>query len=143
MTVSSDREDHVRVTADGAELDAPLSQALRTVHDEGGHVDGIAMQGQWALTEYGDRDYDHPDTRPRMRGWLHLFAFFGSIAAAAVLIPVAFAQGARAGWPVAVYCLTILGLFGVSALYHRRRWSPRGWQLMKAGEPSMRFLVLA
>ena len=87
--------------------------------------------------------YDHPDTRPRMRGWLHLFAFFGSIVAAAVLIPLAFALGPRAGWPVTVYCLTILGLFGVSALYHRRRWSPRGWALMKRADHSMIFLFIA
>jgi hemolysin III len=78
-----------------------------------------------------------------MRGWLHLFAFFGSIVAAAVLIPLAFVQGARAGVAVSVYCLTILGLFGVSALYHRRRWSPRGWKLMKRADHSMIFLFIA
>jgi len=143
MTVSSDRGDNVRISADGAELEAPLDEGLRTVRAEGEDVDGVAMQGQWALSEYGDRDYDHPDTRPRMRGWLHLFAFFGSIVAAAVLIPLAFAEGARAGWPVTIYCLTILGLFGVSALYHRRRWSPRGWQLMKRADHSMIFVFIA
>jgi hemolysin III len=44
---------------------------------------------------------------------------------------------------VAVYCLTILGLFGVSALYHRRRWSPRGWKLMKRADHSMIFVFIA
>jgi hemolysin III len=143
MTVSSDRQEQVRVSADGAELEAPLGEALRTVHAESEQVDSVARQGTWALTEYGDPDYDHPDTRPRMRGWLHLFAFFGAIVAAAVLIPLAFVQGARAGVPVTVYCLTILGLFGVSALYHRRRWSPRGWKLMKRADHSMIFLFIA
>ena len=143
MTVSSDREDHVRVSADGAELQAPLGEALNAVSDEGARVEAITRPGEWALAEYGDKDYDHPDTRPRMRGWLHLFAFFGAIVAAAVLIPVAFAQGPRAGVPVTVYCLTILGLFGVSALYHRRRWSPRGWKLMKRADHSMIFLFIA
>ena len=51
--------------------------------------------------------------------------------------------GPRAGFSVAVYCLTILGLFGVSALYHRRRWSPRGWQIMKRLDHSMIFLFIA
>src|SRR3712207_309592 len=125
MTVPPGRTDDVRVRADGAELQAPLEEALHAVDGEGVQVEEVLRQGQWALTEYGDRDYDHPDTRPRMRGWLHLFAFFGSIVAAAVLIPLAFVEGARAGVAVTVYCLTILGLFGVSALYHRRRWSPR------------------
>src|SRR4051812_46662676 len=112
MSVSSDPRDSVRVSADGAELEAPLAEALHTVREEGVPVDGVARQGQWALTDYGDTDYDHPDTRPRMRGWLHLFAFFGAIVAAAVLIPLAFTQGPRAGVPVSVYCVTILGLFG-------------------------------
>src|SRR3954467_12436761 len=143
MSVTSDREDHVRVRADGAQLEAPLGEALSTVREEGEQVEAVDRQGTWTLTEYGDKDYDHPDTRPRMRGWLHLFAFFGSIAAAGVLIPLAFAHGARAGVAVSVYCLTILGLFGVSALYHRRRWSPRGWKLMKRADHSMIFLFIA
>jgi hemolysin III len=143
MTSSSDRGDDVRVTADGAELQAPLGQALTAVREEGEQVEAVTHQGQYLLTDYGDADYDHPDTRPRMRGWLHLFAFFGAIVAGAVLIPLAFAQGARAGWPVSLYCLTILGLFGVSAAYHRRRWSPRGWKLMKRADHSMIFLFIA
>jgi hemolysin III len=146
MSVSSDHEDSVQVSADGARLEAPLDEALAVVHAEGEQVEqveALQRQGRWSLTEYGDKDYDHPDTRPRMRGWLHLFAFFGSIVAAAVLIPLAFVQGARAGVAVSVYCLTILGLFGVSALYHRRRWSPRGWKLMKRADHSMIFLFIA
>jgi len=143
MTASSDHGDDVRISADGAELQAPLGQALTAVREEGEQLEGVTHQGEHLLTDYGDADYDHPDTRPRMRGWLHLFAFFGSIVAAAVLIPLAFVQGARAGWPVTVYCLTILGLFGVSATYHRRRWSPRGWKWMKRADHSMIFLFIA
>ena len=143
MSVSSNRGEHARVSADEAELEGPLGEALATVEAEGERVQDVERQGEWALSEYGDRDYDHPDTRPRMRGWLHLFAFFGSIVAAGVLIPLAAIEGARAGWSVAVYCVTILGLFGVSALYHRRRWSPRGWALMKRADHSMIFLFIA
>jgi hemolysin III len=143
MSASLDPREHARVRADGAEIEAPLDQALQTVDREGVPVEEIERQGPHALSEYGDRDYDHPDTRPRMRGWLHLFAFFGAIGAAAVLIPVAAVHGPRAGIPVSIYCLTILGLFGVSALYHRRRWSPRGWQLMKRADHSMIFLFIA
>jgi hemolysin III len=124
-------------------MEAPLGQALRTVQREGAEVEAVQQQGEWALAAYGDKDYDHPDTRPRMRGWLHLFAFFGSIVAAAVLIPLASVLGPRAGLSVALYCVTILGLFGVSALYHRRRWSPRGWKLMKRADHSMIFLFIA
>jgi hemolysin III len=143
MSASLDPSEPALVRADSAELQAPLDQALRAVAQEDVPVEAVTHQGEWALTDYGDREYDHPDTRPRMRGWLHLFAFFGAIVAAAVLIPLAFVHGPRAGWPVTVYCLTILGLFGVSALYHRRRWSPRGWKLMKRADHSMIFLFIA
>ena len=138
MTLSPDRGGRARVTADGAQLEAPRGQAVTAVREEGEQVERA-----WTAADFSDSDWEHPDTRPRMRGWLHLFAFFGSIVAAAVLIPLAFVQGARAGWPVTVYCLTILGLFGVSALYHRRRWSPRGWKLMKRADHSMIFLFIA
>src|SRR3712207_3825255 len=125
MSAPADHRDNARVRADGAELEAPLDEAVGTVLAEGERVEAVQEDGQWTVADYGDRDFTHPDTRPRMRGWLHLFAFFGSIVAAAVLIPLAFVEGTRAGVAVTVYCLTILGLFGVSALYHRRRWSPR------------------
>jgi hemolysin III len=143
MSAPPDRHRTAHVQADGAGLDGPLDEALATVRAEGEQVESVQQDGEWAVADYGDRDYDHPDTRPRMRGWLHLFAFFGSILAAAALIPLASVQGARAGLSVALYCLTILGLFGVSALYHRRRWSPRGWKLMKRADHSMIFLFIA
>ena len=78
-----------------------------------------------------------------MRGWLHLFSFFGAIVAGAVLIPLASAGACAPASRSALYCLTICGLFGVSALYHRRRWSPRGWRIMKRLDHSMIFLFIA
>src|SRR3712207_9130785 len=92
----------VRVVADAAELEAPGAEAVATVLSEGEQVERT-----WSAEEFGDRDWDHPDTRPRMRGWLHLFAFFGAIVAGAVLIPLGFVLGARAGVSVTVYCVTI------------------------------------
>src|SRR3954467_10627643 len=128
----------VRVEADGAELEAPRAQAVGTVLAEGEHGE---REGDAA--DFDDAAWAPPDTRPRMRGWLHLFAFFGAIVAGAVLIPLAAVLGPRAGFSVAVYCLTICGLFGISALYHRRRWSPRGWKIMKRLDHSMIFLFIA
>src|SRR5918998_128595 len=66
-----------------------------------------------------------------------------AVTAVTVLIPLASVEGARAGFSVALYCLTICGLFGISALYHRRRWSPRGWKIMKRLDHSMIFLLIA
>src|SRR3954466_9996794 len=129
----------VRAEADGAELEAPSAQtAVTAVLEEGAQVERA-----WTAADFGDPDWDPPDTRPRLRGWLHLFAFFGAIVAGAVLIPLAPALRARAGFSVTVYCLTICGLFGISALYHRRRWSPRGWKIMKRLDHSMIFLFIA
>src|SRR3712207_3459509 len=138
MDPAADDRTPVRVEADGAELEAPRDQAVTAVLDEGERVERT-----WTAEDFGDKDWDHPDTRPRMRGYLHLFSFFGAIVAGAVLIPLAALLGARAGFSVAVYCATICGLFGVSALYHRRRWSPRGWKIMKRLDHSMIFLFIA
>ena len=138
MTSSSDEREPVLVEAGEAQVQAPRGEAITAVLEEGERVDHV-----WTRGDFGDKDWDHPDTRPRLRGWLHLFAFFGAIAAGAVLVPLASVLGARAGWSVAVYSLTICGLFGVSALYHRRRWSPRGWKIMKRLDHSMIFLFIA
>src|SRR5918998_5541493 len=116
-TLPDDRE-HVRVQSDGAEIEAPRGPAVAAVLDEGQQVERT-----WTAEDFDDDDWDHPDTRPRMRGWLHLFAFFGAIVAGAVLIPLASVLGARSGFSVAIYSATICGFFGISALYHRRRWS--------------------
>ena len=80
---------------------------------------------------------------PRLRGWLHTGSFFGSVVTAAVLVPLAAAQGARAGFSVAVYCLSVSLLFGTSALYHRRAWTTRGWMVMKRLDHSMIFVLIA
>jgi hemolysin III len=42
-----------------------------------------------------------------------------------------------------VYSLTVCGLFGVSALYHRRIWSERGYQIMRRLDHSMIFIFIA
>jgi hemolysin III len=138
MDPADDAQDPVRVEADGAELEAPMGQAATTVLKEGERIERA-----WTAADFADDDWDHPDTRPKLRGWLHLWAFVGAIVLGAVLIPLASVLGARAGVSVAVYSLTICGLFGISALYHRRRWSPRGWKIMKRLDHSMIFLFIA
>src|SRR4051812_13702485 len=138
MSALPEENEQVRAEADDAELEGPRTDAMTAVLEEGDRPQHV-----WTSADFADGDWEHPDTRPRMRGWLHLFAFFGAIVAGAVLVPLASVLGARAGFSVAVYCLTICGLFGVSALYHRRRWSPRGWKIMKRLDHSMIFLFIA
>ncbi|HEX5541404.1 MAG TPA: hemolysin III family protein [Micromonospora sp.] len=82
--------------------------------------------------------------KPRMRGWLHAYAFFIAAVCGIVLCAIA---ASRPGWaPLlssAVYSLTVCGLFGTSALYHRRVWSERGYQIMRRLDHSMIFLFIA
>lgn len=66
-----------------------------------------------------------------MRGWIHLVAFVVSVVAGAALVGVAvFAGPDHAAWSTTLYALGLSALFGVSALYHRRRWTgtrSRAW----------------
>ncbi len=85
--------------------------------------------------------------KPRMRGWLHTYAFFVALAAGVVLTTLAATTGDRSGWKAAlacaIYSVTVCGLFGTSALYHRRVWSPRGFQIMRRLDHSMIFVFIA
>jgi hemolysin III len=86
-----------------------------------------------------------PHIKPRMRGWLHFWSFAGSIAACATMIAVsASLVGGGAALAASVYSATILGLFGTSALYHRRTWrTPRSRAVMRRLDHSMIFLFIA
>src|SRR5918999_5849772 len=86
-----------------------------------------------------------PGLRPRLRGWLHLWSFVVSVATGATLIALAASTvSAKAALATSVYGATVLGLFGVSALYHRRWWvSLRVREWMKRLDHSMIFLFIA
>jgi hemolysin III len=75
--------------------------------------------------------------KPRMRGWLHFYAFFTALACGIVLTALAPLAS------VAIYSISVCGLFGVSALYHRRVWTPRGYQIMRRLDHAMIFIFIA
>ena len=83
--------------------------------------------------------------RPRLRGWLHLWAFAVSVAAGIVLVSVVGAtRGAEAGLATAVYALTVCLLFGTSAVYHRVRWTRASRHALLARlDHSMIFVFIA
>lgn len=82
--------------------------------------------------------------KPLLRGWLHTYAFFVAAICGIVLSSLAATRpGIAPLVSVAVYSVSVCGLFGVSALYHRRVWSPRGYQLMRRLDHSMIFLFIA
>jgi hemolysin III len=61
--------------------------------------------------------------KPRLRGISHRYAFFVSIVFAVVII--AAAPSGLATFGVVVYGVTMVGMFGASALYHGPNWSVR------------------
>ncbi len=83
--------------------------------------------------------------RPRLRGWLHLWAFAVSVAAGVVLVAVTGAtRGSEAGLATAVYALTVCLLFGTSAVYHRVRWARESRHALVARlDHSMIFVFIA
>jgi hemolysin III len=82
--------------------------------------------------------------KPRLRGRLHQYAFFVALVCGVVLCSIA---ATRPGWSPFLSCLiysvTVCGLFGISALYHRRTWSERGYQIMRRMDHSMIFIFIA
>lgn len=82
--------------------------------------------------------------RPRLRGWLHAWAFGAAVVAGLVLCGLAAEHG---GGPAlrscAIYAASMAALFGVSALYHRRRWTPRGLAMMQRLDHAMIFVFIA
>jgi hemolysin III len=82
--------------------------------------------------------------KPRMRGLLHAYAFFVAAVCGLVLCALAATRpGSAAVISCLIYSPTVCALFGVSALYHRRVWSERGYQLMRRLDHSMIFVFIA
>ena len=79
--------------------------------------------------------------KPRLRGVLHQYSFFVALAGGAVLIIVA--HGARTRVAMTVYALSVAGLLGTSALYHRREWTNRARMWMRRLDHSMIFVLIA
>ncbi len=80
--------------------------------------------------------------KPRLRGVLHKWACLASVPLGVAL--VVGAEGVRARVAVTVYAVSLVALFGVSALYHRITWrslSARRW--MRRLDHAMIFVLIA
>ncbi|MGH3660579.1 MAG: PAQR family membrane homeostasis protein TrhA [Micromonosporaceae bacterium] len=84
-----------------------------------------------------------PLGRPRLRGWLHLNGAVVAVVCSAVLIPLAATVSGLAVAAAAVYAFGVSACFGISALYHRRIWGPRGYQWMRRLDHAAIFLLIA
>jgi hemolysin III len=82
--------------------------------------------------------------KPRMRGWLHAYAAGVALIAGIVLSAIAATRpGVAPLVSCSIYAVTVVALFGVSALYHRRVWTPRAYALMRRLDHSMIFVFIA
>lgn len=81
------------------------------------------------------------EAKPLMRGWLHTGMFPAVVIAGLVLM--AFTDSTRARVACGVYILTACLLFGVSAVYHRGTWGPRGEAVLRRLDHANIFLIIA
>lgn len=82
-----------------------------------------------------------PRVKPRLRGVQHEVAFY--LSPLLSLLLWLRADGAVARLAVAVYAVAMSGLFGVSALFHRRHWNPVARLHLRRLDHSMIFLAIA
>jgi len=84
-------------------------------------------------------------TKPRARGWIHLVSAIVAFAAGASLIAVSWPlAGLKAGLATLVYTNSVVGMFTVSAIYHRVTWKTAAARMsMKRLDHSMIFVLIA
>lgn len=79
--------------------------------------------------------------KPMMRGWLHMGMFPAVVISGIVLIVMADSTKARVA--CAIYVVTACLLFGVSGVYHRGTWGPRGEAVLRRLDHANIFLIIA
>ncbi len=119
----------------------PSDPGLETAY---GAVRDGAAAASLAAGRAADRAKGHVRdlVKPRLRGVIHQYAIVFAFAVGAVLVPLAPAGLPRLG--SVVYAVCTVGLFGVSATYHRVTWrSARARTLMKRADHAMIFIFIA
>ena len=87
------------------------------------------------------RDPDHPLYKPRLRGWTH--AVMAPLTLAAGIVLIVLAPTATLRWASAVYAVTGLLLFAVSATYHLVQWNEVVSRVLKRLDHTNIMLVIA
>ncbi len=88
-------------------------------------------------------DGDRPVTKqkPILRGWIHLGMFVVALVAGPLLIAQAPTLGATL--VLTIYVLSVVALFGISAAFHRKDWSPDARRWMRRADHSAIFVAIA
>lgn len=84
-----------------------------------------------------------PEGKPRLRGVIHTYGAVIAAVAGIPLVTAGFLESAAAGLALLVYAITVIGVFGVSAAYHRGPWSDATRIWMKRADHSMIFVFIA
>lgn len=79
--------------------------------------------------------------KPLARGYLHLTAFFIALCACTILI--IYSNGAYAIIASVIYSISLIGQYGVSALYHTRMWSRQKYLLLRRIDHAAIFVLIA
>jgi hemolysin III len=79
--------------------------------------------------------------KPLLRGYIHQAAFYLAFGACCILISVS--HGTRAISANIIYSVTLMGLYAISAFYHRPMWGYRGYELMRRIDHAAIFGLIA
>lgn len=84
---------------------------------------------------------NQPLTKPLLRGHSHQAAFFFALGACTMLV----SQATNSTNMVAaiIYSLSCIGLFGISALYHRPTWNPKQRMWMRKLDHAAIYILIA
>lgn len=101
---------------------------------------GVAARPPTADVLYDSRrDAYYP--KPLLRGWLHLLWFEVSLVFGTLLL--ARTHGTARLTASAIYAASVIGMFGVSALYHRGNWSATWRRRLQRADQAMIFFLIA
>jgi len=79
--------------------------------------------------------------KPSWRGRIHLVAFLVSIPAGVALVLLSRGVSAHVG--AAIFAVSLIGLFGVSAIYHTGDWAPDVRARLRRMDHAMIFVLIA
>ncbi|WP_419418496.1 PAQR family membrane homeostasis protein TrhA [Legionella sp. D16C41] len=79
--------------------------------------------------------------KPLARGYLHQATFFIALFACTILILDS--NGTRAIVANIIYSISLIGLYGISALYHTRLWSRQKYLLLRRLDHAAIFFLIA
>lgn len=106
-----------------------------------GTTAGAAPAGADAPGPGAGHATEHPDDRPRLRGWIHRVALFTFPVAGIFVVLDAPTRAYR--WPALVYVAGMTGVFFVSSSFHLGTWQGSRYTLMRRLDHSMNAVAIA